>query len=77
MKNQINVKDYCGYLFLIEKFNLFKKKHNARKRYNEKFDLKTALAFKHIGFWQCMDTLSDKELLKKGKKNLMLNLKLL
>ena len=26
------------------------------------------VAFKHNGFWQCMDTLRDKEILEKNKK---------
>ena len=26
------------------------------------------LAFKHLGFWQCMDTLRDKEILEKKIK---------
>ena len=28
------------------------------------------VAFKHYGFWQCMDTLRDKEILEKLKKSL-------
>ena len=27
------------------------------------------VAFKHYGFWQCMDTLRDKEILEKNKTN--------
>ena len=30
---------------------------------------KQLLAFKHEGFWQCMDTLRDKQLLEKLWKN--------
>ena len=30
---------------------------------------KQLLAFKHHGFWQCMDTLRDKEILEKKIKN--------
>jgi len=30
--------------------------------------IKELYAFKHYGFWQCMDTLRDKELLEKGLK---------
>ena len=35
-------------------------------------DLGKLVAFKHNGFWQCMDTLRDKEILEKNKKNLEL-----
>jgi glucose-1-phosphate cytidylyltransferase len=27
------------------------------------------IAYKHYGFWQCMDTLRDKEILEKKYKN--------
>ena len=32
-------------------------------------DLKSLCAYKHKGFWQCMDTLRDKEILEKKLKN--------
>ena len=30
---------------------------------------KQLVAYKHYGFWQCMDTLRDKEILEKKIKN--------
>ena len=31
--------------------------------------MKQMMAFKHYGFWQCMDTLRDKEILEKKIRN--------
>ena len=35
--------------------------------------LKKLNAFKHNGFWQCMDTVRDKEILEKAFKNNLVN----
>ena len=45
--------DYSGY---FRDFEILSKK-------------KSLSAFKHYGFWQCMDTLRDKELLEKYFRN--------
>ena len=35
----------------------------------KKSQKKQLVAFKHHGFWQCMDTLRDKEILEKKIRN--------
>ncbi len=72
-KNQINVGWINGGFFVFNKkiFNFIPKKNTMLERDTMKnLTLKKQLiAFKHNGFWQCMDTLRDKELLnKKWKK---------
>jgi glucose-1-phosphate cytidylyltransferase len=49
----------------IEKFSTFLEKHPLEKAAKKK----KLYAFKHKGFWQCMDTLRDKEILEKKIKN--------
>ena len=41
----------------------------------ERLSNKGQHAFKHEGFWQCMDTLRDKEILEKSKKKNILQKK--
>jgi len=71
-KNQINVGWINGGFFVFNKkiFNFIPKKNTMLERDTMKnLTLKKQLiAFKHNGFWQCMDTLRDKELLDKSKK---------
>ena len=49
----------------IEKSSTFLEKHPLEKAAKKK----KLYAFKHKGFWQCMDTLRDKEILEKKIKN--------
>ena len=72
-KNQINVGWINGGYFVFNRkiFNFIPKKNTMLERDTMKnLTLKKQLlAFKHSGFWQCMDTLRDKEILiKKWKK---------
>ncbi len=71
-KNQINVGWINGGFFVFSKkvFNFIPKKNTMLERNTMKnLTLKKELkAFKHNGFWQCMDTLRDKELLNKSWK---------
>ncbi len=76
-KNQINVGWINGGYFVFNKeiFNYIPNKNTMLERDTMKnLTLKKQLmAFKHNGFWQCMDTLRDKEVLNnhwKKKKNL-------
>ena len=68
-KNQINAGWINGGFFVFSKkiFNFIPKKNTMLERNTMKnLTLKKQLkAFKHNGFWQCMDTLRDKELLNK------------
>lgn len=73
-KNQINVGWINGGFFVFNKeiFNFIPKENTMLERDTMKnLTLKNQLkAFKHKGFWQCMDTLRDKVLLNKiWKKN--------
>ena len=73
-KNQINVGWINGGFFVFNKeiFNFLPKENTMLERDTMQIlTLKNQLkAFKHKGFWQCMDTLRDKELLNKiWKKN--------
>ena len=78
-KNQLNEGWINGGFFVFEKeiFNYFKKFKLKDKVILEKDILpkiskeKKLIAYKHIGFWKCMDTLRDKiyliDLIKKNK----------
>ena len=73
-KNQINVGWINGGFFVFNKeiFNFIPNKNTMLERNTMKSltSKKQLMAFKHNGFWQCMDTLRDKELLNKSwKKN--------
>jgi glucose-1-phosphate cytidylyltransferase len=73
-KNQIKTGWINGGFFVFNKsiFNFIPKKNTMLERDTMKnLTLKKQLiAYKHEGFWQCMDTLRDKDLLnKKWKKN--------
>lgn len=73
-KNQINVGWINGGFFVFNKeiFNFIPKENTMLERDTmQNLTLKNQLkAFKHKGFWQCMDTLRDKVLLNKiWKKN--------
>ena len=73
-KNQINVGWINGGFFVFNKkiFNFIPKKNTMLERNTMKSltSKKQLMAFKHNGFWQCMDTLRDKELFNKSwKKN--------
>ena len=61
------------FLCLVKRCLIFIPKKNTMLERNTMKNLtlkKELKAFKHNGFWQCMDTLRDKELLNKvGKKN--------
>ena len=78
-KNQLNEGWINGGFFVFEKeiFNYFKKFKLKDKVILEKDILpkiskeKKLIAYKHVGFWKCMDTLRDKiyliDLIKKNK----------
>lgn len=75
-KNQINEGWINGgfFVFTNKIFNYLSKKQTMLERQPIKKLVKNnqLCAFKHFGFWQCMDTLRDKELLNKiwkSKKN--------
>lgn len=75
-KNQINEGWINGGFFVFNNkiFNYLSKKQTMLEREPIKKLVKNnqLCAFKHFGFWQCMDTLRDKELLNKiwkSKKN--------
>ena len=73
-KNQINIGWINGGFFVFNKeiFNFIPNKNTMLERNTMKSltSKKQLMAFKHNGFWQCMDTLRDKELLNKcWKKN--------
>ena len=76
-KNQIKTGWINGGFFVFNSsiFNFIPKKNTMLERdtMRKLTYKKQILAFKHEGFWQCMDTLRDKELLDerwKNKKNL-------
>ena len=68
-KNQINEGWINGGYFVFNKkiFNYLPKKQSMLERepINRLTNENQLSAFKHYGFWQCMDTLRDKELLNK------------
>ena len=68
-KNQINEGWINGGFFVFDKkiFNYLPKKQSMLERepINRLTNENQLSAFKHYGFWQCMDTLRDKELLNK------------
>ncbi len=75
-KNQVNAGWINGGFFVFNKkiFNFIPSKKNCmleREPMNNLVKKKELLAFKHYDFWQCMDTMRDKDLLnnylKKGK----------
>ena len=74
-KNQINTGWINGGFFVLNKnfFRFIPKRCMIEREPIKKLTkIKELLAFKHKGFWQCMDTLRDKELLNKlwkSKKN--------
>ena len=73
-KNQIKTGWINGGFFVFNNtiFNFIPKKNTMLERDTMKnlTQKKELIAFKHGGFWQCMDTLRDKELLnKQWKKN--------
>ena len=69
-KSSIDVGWINGGFFVIEPKFLNYLKND--KTYLEKYPLekvaknKNLIAFKHMGFWQCMDTIRDKEILEKN-----------
>ncbi len=71
-KNQINIGWINGGFFVFNKkiFNFIPKKNTMLERNTMKnlTSKKQLMAFKHNGFWQCMDTLRDKEILNKNLK---------
>jgi len=71
-KNQINLGWINGGFFVFDKkiFNFIPKKNSMLERDTMKnlTSKKQLMAFKHQGFWQCMDTLRDKELLNENWK---------
>jgi glucose-1-phosphate cytidylyltransferase len=77
-KNQVNSGWINGGFFVFSKkiFNFIPKKKDTmleREMMKNLTKKKELIAFKHNGFWQCMDTLRDKHLLNsywKNKKNL-------
>ena len=75
-KNQINAGWINGGFFVFNKkiFNFIPSNKNCmleREPMNNLVKKRELLAFKHYDFWQCMDTMRDKDLLnnylKKGK----------
>ena len=73
-KNQINSGWINGGFFVFNKeiFKFLPKKNTMLERQTMKklTNKKELLAFKHNGFWQCMDTMRDKQLLNNyWKKN--------
>lgn len=75
-KNQINEGWINGGFFVFNKkiFNYLPKYQSMLERepMNKLVKDKQLISFKHYGFWQCMDTLRDKEMLNqiwKNKKN--------
>ena len=72
-KNQINSGWINGGFFVFNReiFNFFPKKNSMLERNTmQKLTKKKQLvAYKHKGFWQCMDTMRDKQLLNKIWKN--------
>ena len=71
-KNQINLGWINGGFFVFNNkiFNFIPKKNSMLERNTMKnlTSKKQLMAFKHNGFWQCMDTLRDKELLNENWK---------
>ena len=71
-KNQINLGWINGGFFVFNnKIFFFIPKKNSMLERNTMKNLtskKQLMAFKHNGFWQCMDTLRDKELLNENWK---------
>ena len=65
-----------GFFVMEKKFLKFIKNDNTfleREPFEKITKKKQLIAFKHFGFWQCMDTLRDKEILEKkirSKKNI-------
>ena len=48
----------------------FKVDYENKEEINQSLSKKNKLgAYKHFGFWQCMDTLRDKEILEKKVRN--------
>ena len=73
-KNQINTGWINGGFFVFSKkiFNFIPRKDSMLEREMMKnlTKKKELIAFKHNGFWQCMDTMRDKQLLNDyWKKN--------
>ena len=57
-----------GFFVMEKKFLKFIKNDNTfleREPFEKITKKKQLIAFKHFGFWQCMDTLRDKEILEK------------
>ena len=72
-KNQINSGWINGGFFVFNReiFNFFPKKNSMLERntMQKLTNKKQLIAYKHKGFWQCMDTMRDKQLLNKIWKN--------
>ena len=71
-KNQINSGWINGGFFVFNKniFSFLPKENTMLERATMEnlTSSKELMAFKHLGFWQCMDTLRDKNLLNKLAK---------
>ncbi len=71
-KNSLDTGWINGGFFVIEPniFNFIKgdKTYLEREPFTKITEKKQLIAFKHKGFWQCMDTLRDKEILEKKIK---------
>tara|TARA_B100001029_G_C15000859_1_gene417984 strand:- start:484 stop:1179 length:696 start_codon:yes stop_codon:yes gene_type:complete len=61
-----------GFFVMEPKFIKFIKNQNTfleQEPFKKITEKKQLVAYKHYGFWQCMDTLRDKEILEKNIKN--------
>ena len=76
-KSKLNEGWINGGFFVFEKeiFNYIKNDQTflEKEPLSKIGSLKKLNAFKHNGFWQCMDTVRDKEILEKALKNNLVN----
>ena len=78
-KNNLDEGWINGGFFVIEpKFLRYLKNDNTfleREPFEKLTKNKELIAYKHEGFWQCMDTLRDKEILEKKLKQKVIKIK--